>query len=421
MKRSAPQGAPPGDFSFHAGWMIDGSGAPARPNIRVTVAGGSIRAMEAIGPGASPAEPAADHDWRGFTVIPGLIDSHVHLARTGSPDERLRAWLREAPFEQVREVIRDNLRSHLLHGVTAVRDGGGARGFALRFARGTDDRPRLPVRIRAAGRAWHRAGRYGGLIGRPPAPGRSLAAAIREDEERPDQVKVVNSGLNSLTEFGKQTAPQFDPEDLAAAVAAAAARGCQVMVHANGVLPVRGAVAAGCRSVEHGFFMGSDTLARMAARGVTWVPTAVTMQAHAERFSAGGRDPDAARRTLDHQLEQLVVARRAGVTVALGTDSGSPGVHHGRAVIAEMNLLTQAGFPIEAVIRCATADAAPLVAGGDGRLAPGRPATFVVVPGAPADLPGSLLNVHAVFIDGLPSGLGGLPAGGRIFPSGAST
>ncbi|RPJ71996.1 MAG: hypothetical protein EHM15_10005, partial [Desulfobacteraceae bacterium] len=186
-------GVPPADFSFHAGWMIDGSGEPARPNIRVTVAGGSIHGLEAIGPGSSPVVPEADYDWRGFTVIPGLIDSHVHLAMTGSPDEGLRTWLREASFDRVREVIRDNLRSHRRHGVVAVRDGGGARGFALRFARGAGDRPRLPVRIRASGRAWHRAGRYGGLIGRPPTPGRSLAAAIREDEERPDQVKIVNS------------------------------------------------------------------------------------------------------------------------------------------------------------------------------------------------------------------------------------
>lgn len=405
-------GAPPADFSFHAGWLIDGSGGPARPNIRATVAGGLLRSLETTGPGSPCTEPAADYDWRRFTVIPGLIDAHVHLAMTGSPDEGLRARLREAPFEQVREVIRCNLHTLLCHGVVAVRDGGGARGFALRFARSLGDRTLSPVRIRASGRAWHRAGRYGRLIGRPPAPGRSLAEAVREDEERPDQVKVVNSGLNSLTEFGKQTAPQFDPEELAAAVAAAAGRGCHVMVHANGVLPVRGAVAAGSRSIEHGFFMGPDTLARMADSRVSWVPTAVTMAAYAELFSAGGRDADVVRRTLDHQIEQLASARRAGVTVALGTDSGSPGVHHGRAVIAEMNLMLQAGFPIEAVIRSATADAAPLVAAAAGPLVPDRPASFVVAPGAPADLPGSLLNVHAVFIDGRQFHPGRPPAGG---------
>ena len=71
---------------------------------------------------------------------------------------------------------------------------------------------------------------------------------------------------------------------MSAAVQAAASRGLSVMVHANGEAPVRIAAMAGCRSVEHGFFMGSENLSRMADRGVTWVPTAVTMQAYAEHY-----------------------------------------------------------------------------------------------------------------------------------------
>ncbi len=404
-------GAEQADFSFIAGWLIDGSGRPALRDVRVRVARGMIDGLEASAPGASSGLSRPECDWSGFTVIPGLIDSHVHLARSGSPDEGLRAWLREAPFERVAEMMEENLCAHLRHGVVAVRDGGGVRGFALRFARAVQDGSAPPVRIRAAGRAWHRAGRYGGLIGRTPASGLSLAEAVRRDAERPDLVKIVNSGLNSLTEFGNRTAPQFDPAELAAAVGAASERGCHVMVHANGELPVRGAVKAGCRSIEHGFFMGPDNLAHLAECGAAWVPTAGTMQAFAALFEAGGRNAGVARRTLDHQLEQLARARCAGVAVALGTDSGSPGVHHGRAVIAEMKLLLQTGFAIEEVIRCAAANGFALIGAPEGILAPGRPATFVVVPGAPADLPGSLLNVHAVFIDGWQFRPGGIPAG----------
>jgi imidazolonepropionase-like amidohydrolase len=147
--------------------------------------------------------------------------------------------------------------------------------------------------------------------------------------------------------------------------------------------------------------MGPDNLARMAERGVAWVPTAVTMQAYAELFARTGRNPDVARRTLDGQLEQISQARRAGVTVVLGTDSGSPGVHHGAAVIAEMRLLVQAGFSIEEAIRCAGQNGFVLSGGRQGLLVPGRPGTFVVVPGAPCGLPESLNAVRAVFIDGL--------------------
>ena len=141
--------------------------------------------------------------------------------------------------------------------------GAAMRGYALRCARGYHG----PVCVRAAGRAWHREGRYGRLIGRPPAEGLSVAEAIRQDGERGDHLKIVNSGLNSLTEYGRTTAPQFDLAEMSAAVKAAAERGLSVMVHANGEEPVRIAVMSGCRSVEHGFFMGRENLARMAEQG----------------------------------------------------------------------------------------------------------------------------------------------------------
>ncbi|HSO62579.1 MAG TPA: amidohydrolase family protein [Desulfobacterales bacterium] len=343
------------------------------------------------------AAPEGIQDFSGCTVIPGLVDSHVHLTMSGSADEELRKRLRAASYESIRRVIGDHLQDHLGHGVVAVRDGGGARGYALRCARGYPG----PMRVRAAGCAWHREGRYGRLIGRAPAGGLGLAEAIRQDGEPVDHLKIVNSGLNSLTEFGKQTAPQFDLAEMCAAVKTAAERGLSVMVHANGEAPVRVAVAAGCRSIEHGFFMGKDNLARMADKGATWVPTVLTMAAYSRIFEQTGRSPDVARRTLDHQLEQLATARRLGVTVALGTDSGSPGVGHGAAVIEEMKLLMQAGYSLPEAIRCATVNGARLTGGEFGLIEPGRPATFLVAQGSPSALPESLSNIRAVFIDGI--------------------
>jgi imidazolonepropionase-like amidohydrolase len=350
--------------------------------------------------GVPSTRPTADLDFSGCTLIPGLIDSHVHLTMTGAVNDTLRRSLREAPFEVVRQMILGNLREHLQHGVIAVRDGGGCRGNALRFAKSNRGQ-RQPVRVLAAGRAWHRAGRYGRWIGRPPAKGLALAESIRQEGEPADHIKIVNSGLNSLTEYGSQTAPQFDLAEMRAAVQAAAERGLSVMVHANGEEPVRIAVLSGCRSVEHGFFMGRENLARMADRGVTWVPTAVTMQAYAGHYRQTGKNPDTARRTLDHQLEQLAVARRLGVEVALGTDSGSPGVHHGAAVLAEMNLLMQAGFALEEAIRCASRNAAALIGVRFGLLERGRPATFIAVGSEPSKLPQELTHLRGVFIDGV--------------------
>lgn len=382
-----------------AGWLIDGSGGPIRANVRFEFADGILRRVaDAPAPPDSSASGAGD--FGACTVLPGLVDSHVHLAMSGSVDEARRTRLRQASAEVVFRTIRENLQEHLRCGVVAVRDGGGARGSAMRYGRELRRRVEPGVRVFAAGRAWHRRGRYGRFIGRPPAEGLSLAQSILEDGDPCDLVKIVNSGVNSLTEFGRRTAPQFSLEEMTAAVRAAGRRGRPVMVHANGEAAVRIAVAAGCGSVEHGFFMGPENLGRMAEQGTVWVPTVAPMQAYAEHLGPADRRAQVARRTVDHQLELLRRARGLKVAVALGTDSGSPGVDHGPAVIAEMKLLMEAGFSLSEAVRCASASGAALMGGGFGLLAEGRPATFVVVPGAPSDLPGSLKKVCAVYVDG---------------------
>jgi imidazolonepropionase-like amidohydrolase len=381
---------------LRVGWLIDGSGRPARMNVLLTIAGGALAAVEDLP--RVPVVPPDCLDYSSCTVLPGLIDGHVHLTMTGTLDDRRRALLRQEPTARVHHTIEVNLKDHLRHGVVAVRDGGGRRGNAARWVQCGG---RQAVRVHAAGRAWHRAGRYGGLIGRPVPEGVSLARAIADDPEPCDHVKIVNSGLNSLTEYGRRTAAQFGLEELRAAVRAAAERCRDVMVHANGEEPVRVAVMAGCRSIEHGFFMGRDNLARMAERGTVWLPTAVTMQAYGEHLSRIGRNPNVARRTLDHQLEQLAVARELGVTVALGTDAGAPGVDHGAAVVEEMNLLVQAGYTLEETVRCASINGAGLVGADAGLLQPGRPATLVIAEGPPSALPGGLRRARGVLIDGI--------------------
>ena len=133
------------------------------------------------------------------------------------------------------------------------------------------------------------------------------------------------------------------------------------MVHANGKMPVNIAVAAGCHSIEHGFFMGRENLKQMAGGGITWVPTAVTMKAYSDHMQQNDRQADVVRKNLDHQLEQLRRAKDIQVLVAIGTDAGSPGVHHGAAVADEIGLLLEAGFSIQEAIRCATWNGAKLL------------------------------------------------------------
>ena len=402
--------------TYLAGWMIDGSGRPPEKNMLMTVAGGEIRSL---GKTAMPV-PVIEGgvDITDCTILPGLIDAHVHLFMSGTYDPAIRETQLEAGFGLVRDDIARRLKHCLDHGIVAVRDGGDCHGHILAYKKEHLDSQIMPVKVFTAGRAWRRAGRYGRLIGRAPKAGNTLASAVKSSREKVDHVKIVNSGLNSLVKFGKQTLPHFSQGEMAAAVASAIKLGLKTMVHANGTVPVDIAVKAGCDSIEHGFFMGRDNLVQMAEQQVIWVPTAVTMQAyikymeHKEGRGSGcatrlqpGKDDlhpaEGARRNLDHQLEQIAMARQLGVPVAAGTDAGSPGVDHGKSLQEEIGLLIQAGYSISEAVRSATRINARLLGlGNGGRLAVGMPATFVAIKGPPGDLPYSLGKIKSVYING---------------------
>ena len=266
--------------------------------------------------------------------------------------------------------------------------------------------PLTMVTIASPGRARHAAGRYGKLIGIPVDEGMTLVQSAFGAETRRDHLKLVNSGLNSLTQFGVESFPQFDEGDLGKAVSAARDHGQPVMVHANGHLPVKLAVDAGCDSIEHGFFMGKENMRRMADKGVVWVPTTVTMKAYGDYLKIQGSrsDPsfaEVSQKNLEHQLEQISTARQLGVTLALGTDAGSPGVNHGRSVKEELQLFISAGFNVEGAIRCASRNGALLMGFTDrGEIAPGMRADFMAVKASPEQVPDALHRIVYRVVEG---------------------
>ena len=341
-------------------------------------------------------------DFSHCTLLPGPVDCHVHLFMSGTDGEEEREWQLKAPYESIKTVIRKDLMQQLDHGVVAVRDGGDYAGHTLRYKKECLATDGFPIYLKSAGRAWRASGRYGKLIGRPAPKGSSLARCIGREKDRIDHVKVVNSGVNSLLEYGKETAPQFSLDHLSAGVRAAGELRLKTMVHANGTLPVKAAVEAGCHSIEHGFFMGRENLERLSQSHITWVPTAYTMKGYHKCLKPESPGWLIARKNLEHQLDQMRLARQFGVQIAVGTDAGSLGVHHGSALIEEIKLLMQAGFPLEFAIRCSTANGARVLGLEKelGQLGAGMPATFVATQGAPDHLPEALRSPIAVFSRG---------------------
>jgi imidazolonepropionase-like amidohydrolase len=387
--------------SLFCGCLIDGSGGPVLERALITIKDGIITSVEEV-----RGIPSGTEDLGDCTIIPGLVDCHVHLFMSGTTDPSIRKSQLSYSFDEAGSIIERHLAAQLSHGVLTVRDGGDYGGHALRYKREVMPATSNPITMLCAGRAWHAAGRYGSLIGRSPSDGITLAQAISESNEKPDHVKIVNSGINSLMDFGKETAPQFSLEELTEAVREAAKLGLKTMVHANSRLPVRNAAEAGCHSIEHGFFMGEDNLKLLADRRIYWVPTVGTMKAYAEQIKKGTLETEIALRNLDHQLGQMRIAQKLGVPMAIGTDCGSLGVHHGAAFSKEIQLFIEAGFSLNEVIRCATTNGAKLLGVDDktGELQVGKPATFIVVKSDPQALTEALKTPERVYFRGIKIG-----------------
>lgn len=388
-----------------AGYLIDGSGGPIQQRVLLKIENGIITALEQ-NVSADIVGTTAFTDLSHCTILPPLVDSHMHLFMSGTTSQSAREMQLTADYQDLQGAMRQHLHFLFSHGVLAARDGGDRGSFAVRYRESGDMHSEVILKV--AGRAWRQQDRYGRLIGRYPGKNKTLVESYRSDSENVDHVKIVNSGLNSLKIYGKETTPQFSCAELSSLVQAAELQGHTVMVHANGQEPVRMAVEAGCHSIEHGFFMGRKNLALMADKKTFWVPTLFTMKAYAANLDPTDSrvDLSVVEKNLEHQVNQLALARELGVKVALGTDAGSLGVLHGESMVEEMKLYKKAGFTLTEIVQCATSRGAELLGIDEfGLIQPGKNATFLVVRGTPAQLPRKLSYLESIYRNGSPSEL----------------
>ncbi len=389
-----------------AGWLIDGSGGPMQKGMLLTIVNGRFSLIDSYEKDNGP-DPSLVNDLSHCTIVPPFVDCHVHLASSPSVERHAGELAPAAGFAEIEPRIARHMQDHLSHGVFAVRDGGDHYGHVQHYKTNTGAGLNGPVFLKTAGKGWYQKGGYGNLIGRFPDQGETLSTAFAQEDEPSDQVKLVHSGQVSLHEFGAETDPQFAAAELQKFVRLAKEKGKKVMVHANGSIPVRQAVEAGCHSLEHGFFMGRDNLELMAEKEVVWVPTAVMMKSCLEDLNEKLRtdaDPKVVNKNLLHQLEQISMARELGVIIALGTDAGRPGILHGESVVKELSLLMKSGYSLPEAIRCASYNGAQLLGIEEdlGLIGKGRPAHFIVARGTPSQLPRKLSYLEAIYVNGNP-------------------
>ncbi|WP_239014931.1 amidohydrolase family protein [Streptomyces sp. CdTB01] len=342
-------------------------------------------------------------DRPGGTLLPGLIDAHVHLVGDSGPGalERLPGF---SP-DDLSRTIEQSLRVQLATGVTTVRDLGDKAWSVVDWRA----RPRagLPT-VLASGPPITSRGGHCSTMGGEVSGMDELRAAVRERAERgADIVKIMASG--GMTTPGTAVDQgQFTAEELTAVVAEAHAVGLPVTAHAHALISIRDAIAAGVDGIEHCTFLTADSVyvpddavAALAAQGIVVCPTigrapdAVPPPHLLERLLKAGMD-------LESRARQVAHAHRAGVTIISGTDGGiNPGKPHGILPRAIADLVAGGMAPADA-LASATSTAADACGLGDrkGHIRVGHDADLIVVDGDPLSDISALRRLDSTILAG---------------------
>ncbi len=348
-----------------------------------------------VGPGlaANPAyrDVVERVDLAGRTLLPGLVDLHVHLAVEGAGD--LSHVNEPSALEYYASV--QHLRKTLACGITSVRDAGGAElGLKVAVERGLVPGPRVRLAISIISQTGgHGDGhRHSGveipLL--PVTPGRPRAIADGPDECRKvarllfragaDHLKICSTG-GVLSPSDDPRHSQFTMAEIRAIVEEAEAHGSYVMAHAQGSQGIKNALRAGVLTIEHGIYLDDEAIDLFGETGAWLVPTLVAPQMVIRKADTPGSQlPPAvvekARRVVDIHRESVQRAYESGVRIAMGTDTGvGP---HGTN-LEELELLAGIGMSLTEVLAAATGIAGQLIGDGIGRLRPGSVGDAVVL------------------------------------------
>jgi len=350
----------------------------------------------------------------GATVLPGLIDSHVHVLLSGINVLRLM----QTPFSYPFYEAVHNLRTTLDTGITHVRDAGGADlGVAEALRDGLIAGPRVQISISMLsqtgghGDGWQPCGAVLPLLG--PHPGRPATIVDGPDEMRRVVRELIRAGADVLkvATSGGVLSPRDDPRhghfrdaEIAVLVEEATAAGLFVMAHAQATEGIKVAVRNGIRSIEHGIYLDDEAIEMMLAAGTWLVPTMSAPRAVLILADSGVPMPapviSKARMVLESHDDSVRRAISAGVKIAMGTDSGV-GPHGNN--LGELGLMTALGMTPTQAWHASTASAAELLGISDefGTLEPGKRADVVVLEGSATDLVGLRERIRAVYQDGV--------------------
>ena len=397
------------------GTLIDGNGGEPVKNAAVLLNGNKI---EAAGKATeiTPPPNAAVVDAQGGFILPGFIDTHVHMMMEyGKLEERL-----TTPFSYQFYQAIQYMRKTIDAGVTTVRDAGFTDAGVKKAV---EDKivvgPRMQVSIipltttGGHGDQWMRSGVDITNHGYPGVPD-GICDGVEQVRQRAREVLRAGADILKVHATGGVLSPtdhpeftQFSQEELEVIVQEAKfRRGLKVMAHAQGAEGIKNAVRAGIHSIEHGIFLDEEAIELMVENGTYLVPTLLAPVSVLEAAERDGSMPEygvqKCREVIEFHKQSIAKAYQAGVKIAMGTDAGV--MAHGTN-LRELGLMCEIGMsPMESII-ATTKTAAECMGWEDkvGTIEAGKLADIVISQTDPLTNIRSLENndnIVAVFKDG---------------------
>lgn len=381
---------------FLNAFLIDGKQLDPQPGATVVVAEGRIQEVRLEGEkGKIPKGRVID--LAGKTIMPGLIDAHVH---PGTLELSMEKTIAVPPAVYVLRTT-GNLETALDLGFTTLRDGGGLDwSFRAAVDQGLIRGPRLFLSVNPLTQTGGHADKRG--ASREDFMPRNSIGVYPEvcdgvDEVRKgarealrrgaDQVKVMaDGGVASPSDTPGQW--QYTVDELRAAVETAEAADTYVMAHVYTSKAGRNCLEAGVRSIEHGNLLDEETIKLIAEKGAYLVPTLTTYDVLAKEGAKAGMDPyviEKLHHVHEGALRALELAHRAGVKICSGTDIIGPYQHlKGREFALKAEVMT----PMETIVSATRTNAELLnISDRLGTVEPGKLADLIVMDGNPLDDP----------------------------------
>src|SRR5439155_10288594 len=374
--------------------LIDGTGAEPVRDRAVVIERGRIGAVVRGRREGDAAELALD----GLTLLPGLINCHVHFCLGGEADPARVLFEDPVAIRTIKAVLR--AKQTIEAGVTTVRDLGGVDGIALAIRDAVSAGLIPGPRVLAAARGICMTGGHGWRFGREADGPDDVRKAVREQlKAGADVIKLFATG-GVMTPGVEPNSAQLTRDEVVAGIEEARKAGRRTAAHAMGSDGIANCLEGGITTIEHGVFLTEALCGRMARDGVALVPTLIAPAAIAAGGVAGGIPEYAVRKSLavaDRHLEGFRMALRHRVPIAAGTDAGTPLNPHG-TLVPELALMVQGGMTPAAAVHAATAAAARALGleHETGRIAPGLAADLLAVDGNPAERVQALDEVRLV-------------------------